>query len=518
LISICPSAQAWSDNVTASNNLVNVTTFSTNTTVLFSANVIPNGVSAGDMISIDGNNYYQLATLATSGLQGSISTSPPLLNGGSLKVPTATTNANNVPLLKKWPYQSLFPGAPDTSTFAAAKGGANDEIHIVVIDRNGSFKTNGSQANNTVLEVYPYASKAGDAINADGTSNYYKSIIQTKSKYVYWLNHTSGGTNWGNTAVNTTFSTVKASRYGNLSNGAVDLPTDGNLELSWGLFTNPDVVDVSLLVTGAASTTLGNWVVQNIAQARLDCVAFVSPLMADVVNNSGSEVTSITATRNAFGSSSYAFMDSNWKYQFDKYNNVYRWLPCNPDIAGLCVRTDNTRDPWWSPAGFNRGGLLNTIKLAWNPAQADRDVLYPIGVNPVVAFPGQGVVLYGDKTLQTKPSAFDRINVRRLFIVLEKAIANAAKYSLFEFNDEFTRAAFVNMVEPFLRDVKGRRGIYDFRVVCDTTNNTPQVIDGNRFIGDIYIKPARSINFIQLNFVAVGTGVSFDEIAGQFGA
>jgi phage tail sheath protein FI len=209
-------------------------------------------------------------------------------------------------------------------------------------------------------------------------------------------------------------------------------------------------------------------------------------------------------------------MDSNWKYQFDKYNNVYRWVPLNGDTAGLCVRTDFERDPWFSPAGFNRGIIRNVTRLAWNPDKTDRDELYKKGINPVVAFPGEGTILYGDKTLLSKPSAFDRINVRRLFIVLEKAIARAAKYSLFEFNDAFTRAQFISLVEPYLRDVQGRRGIFDFRVVCDETNNTPEVIDRNEFIGDIYIKPARSINFIQLNFVAVRTGVSFDEIVGKF--
>jgi phage tail sheath protein FI len=245
-------------------------------------------------------------------------------------------------------------------------------------------------------------------------------------------------------------------------------------------------------------------------------VAFISPQFNDVIDNYGNEVTDIVSTRNEFNSSSYAVMDGNWKCQFDKYNNVYRWLPLNGDIAGLCVRTDFERDPWFSPAGFNRGHIKNVVKLAWNPGKGNRDDLYVAGVNPVVSFPGEGVILYGDKTMLAKPSAFDRINVRRLFIVLEKAIARAARYSLFEFNDEFTRAQFVALVEPFLRDVQGRRGIYDFRVVCDSTNNTPEVIDRNEFIGDIYIKPARSINFIQLNFIAVRTGVAFEEIVGKF--
>ena len=299
-----------------------------------------------------------------------------------------------------------------------------------------------------------------------------------------------------------------------LSGGVNAAPSTGDIVTSYDLFSNPDEVDISLIITGAANATIVNSVL-DIAFQRKDCVAFVSPLRADAVEVV--DVDAIVAYRTALTpSTSYSVMDSAWKYQFDKYNNKYRYVPLNADIAGLCARTDNIRDPWWSPAGFNRGQILNAIKLSWNPTKAQRDELYKNGVNPVCAFPGEGIVLYGDKTMQAKPSAFDRINVRRLFIVLEKSIAIAAKYSLFEFNDQFTRAQFVSIVEPFLRDVKGRRGIYDYKVVCDETNNTPEVIDTNRFIGDIYIKPARSINFIQLNFVAVRTGVDFSEIAGKF--
>jgi phage tail sheath protein FI len=223
----------------------------------------------------------------------------------------------------------------------------------------------------------------------------------------------------------------------------------------------------------------------------------------------------VIAFRDSLPSTSYAVMDSGWKYQYDKYNDVYRWVPLNADTAGLMVQTDLTRDPWYSPAGYNRGNMKNVVKLAYNPGKGDRDQLYKKGVNPVITQPGQGTVLFGDKTLLSKPSAFDRINVRRLFIVLEKAIATAAKFTLFEFNDEFTRSQFTNLVVPFLRDVQGRRGITDFQVVCDGSNNTGEVIDRNEFIGDIYIKPARSINFIQLNFVAVRSGVEFSEVVGR---
>jgi phage tail sheath protein FI len=244
---------------------------------------------------------------------------------------------------------------------------------------------------------------------------------------------------------------------------------------------------------------------------------FVSPTLAAVYNNAGDEADDIVTERQdaAFNvNTSYAVMDSGWKYQYDKYNDKYRWIPLNADVAGLCARTDAIADPWFSPGGLNRGQIKNVVKLAYSPDKTDRDTLYKAGINPVVSFPGEGTVLFGDKTLLAKPSAFDRINVRRLFIVLEKAIATAAKYQLFEFNDAFTRAQFRNLVEPFLRDIKGRRGIYDFRVICDETNNTGEVIDRNEFVADIYIKPARSINFISLNFIATRTGVAFEEIVG----
>ena len=262
--------------------------------------------------------------------------------------------------------------------------------------------------------------------------------------------------------------------------------------------------------------TVAIYLINDIAEFRKDCVVFLSPPQWTAVNNVGNEAHDIVTYRNTLPSSSYSFIDSGWKYQYDKYSDIYRWAPLNGDIAGLCVQTDTTRDPWWSPAGYNRGNVKNVVRLAWNPRAAYRDLLYSNGVNPVISQPGAGTILFGDKTMLSKPSAFDRINVRRLFIVLEKAISTAAKFTLFEFNDQFTQANFVNMVNPYLADVKGRRGIYDFRVVCDQTNNTPQVIDSNRFVGDIYIKPARSINFIQLNFVAVRTGVDFNEIVGRF--
>ena len=502
-------------------------------------------------------------------------------------------------------YANQFDAKPSTSTFAGTRGGTNDEMHIIVIDEKGNFT--GSP--NTVLEKFAFVSKASDAKNDDGSSNYYVNVINDRSKYIYIVNHQTGNTfnintvtavtntaakfanndtgfiilsggsgyganvsftanangyietgititsrgygyyvnetvtgvaqsvsgngtsavisitlqnqsvlaNWGVAASNTAFNSGPYDSYVKvLANGVSTTVTNSEIITAYDKFKNAEEVDISLVMAGASSQTVAEYIVENIAESRKDCVAFLSPSRENAVNNYGDETTDIATYRNLFNSSSYAVMDSGWKYQFDKYNNVYRWVPLNGDVAGLCVRTDFERDPWYSPAGFNRGQIKNVVKLAWNPNKTARDELYKNGVNPVVTFPGEGTVLYGDKTLLARPSAFDRINVRRLFIVLEKAIARAAKYSLFEFNDEFTRAQFISLVEPYLRDVQGRRGIFQYRVVCDQTNNTPEVIDRNEFIGDIYIKPARSINFIQLNFIAVRTGVAFDEIVGKF--
>ena len=303
--------------------------------------------------------------------------------------------------------------------------------------------------------------------------------------------------------------------------------SDGNvsaLAAAYDLFADASSVDVSLILAGktAGGTNgeqLANYLIDNIADNRKDCVVFVSPDRSDVVGATGvdgQQASNIVTFRQSVRNSSYAFIDSGYKYQYDKYNDIYRYIPLNGDIAGLTARSDNLRDPWFSPAGYNRGQIKNLVKLAYSPSKTDQDLLYKNDVNPVITQPGKGTILFGDKTALGKSSAFNRINVRRLFIVLEKTIANAADSTLFEFNDEFTRAQFRNLVEPFLRDVQGRRGIYDFRVVCDETNNTAEVIDSNRFVGDIYIKPAKSINFIQLNFVAVRSGVEFTEVVGQF--
>jgi len=436
--------------------------------------------------------------------------------GNSIRV--EVFDSANTTLFNNWTYKGYFTAAPGTSSYVSSAGGANDEIHIVVIDSGGLFTGTAG----TVLETYPFVSKAFDA-SINGSTNYYKQVVFNNSKYVYAMDpvdYANTSATWGLTST-TTFARVSTSTYaaGNVAvvmSGGTDADlTDANLQTAWDLFRNKESTNISLVITGDANIVTQQYVIDNIVNSRMDCVAFISPPSSNVVNQAGNETSNIQAWLSSLGrSSSYVVADSGWKYQLDKYNNTYRWMPLNADIAGLCVYTDTIRDPWFSPAGLNRGAIKNCIKLAWNPSKTYRDTLYAAGVNPVVSFPGQGTVLFGDKTLQSKPSAFDRINVRRLFIVLEKAISTAAQFSLFELNDEFTRAQFVSLVSPFLRDVQGRRGITDFKVVCDSTNNTSQVIDSNQFVGDIYIKPARSINFIQLNFVAVATGVDFTTIVG----
>ena len=439
--------------------------------------------------------------------------------GNSLKVSLADANTYT-----GWAYSTQFTSTPGTSTYTSNQGGANDEIHIVVIDEDGKF----TGTSGTILEKFGFVSKASDAKDDSGNSLYYKNVLASKSKYIRWMSHPTANagasyanatSTWGNTSSGTSFtrltSNVTISFGATAAAGADGTLVAANTIAAYNSFSSAESTDISLIVTGPGANTISSSLI-TLAETRKDCIVFFSPAKSDVVDNAGSEAAACVTQAASIGSSSYAFMDCGWKYQYDKYNDVYRWVPLNGDIAGLCAKTDIEKDPWFSPGGLNRGQIRNVVKLAWNPTKTERDTLYVKGVNPVVTFQGEGTVLFGDKTLLSRPSAFDRINVRRLFIVLEKAIARAARFSMFEFNDQFTRAQFIALVEPYLRDVQGRRGITDFRVVCDETNNTGEVIDRNEFIGDIYIKPARSINFIQLNFVAVRTGVSFEEVVGKF--
>jgi hypothetical protein len=481
---------------TSSANLVSI--LSSNVSVLeTTANI-----ALAPPVITNGDNF--IASYSTGGLAfGEFSARYPGELGNSIKVSMADSATYSA-----WLYKSQFDGAPSTSAYASGKGGSNDEIHILVIDADGSW----SGTAGTVLEKYAYVSKASDAKNSDGSTNYYKNIINNQSEYIWSLDHPTSVTSWGNEAKSTTFGSLAANVTTTLSGGVSgDSVSTGNVSTGYALFSNDELYDVGLIPMGPTTAVSAVNAAIAIAETRRDAVVFASPPYADVVNTT-SQADNIVTYRNQLTSSSYAVLDSGWKYQYDRYNDKYRYVPLNGDIAGLAVRTDLVSDPWFSPAGYNRGVVKNLVKLAYSPSKTDRDTLYKSGVNPVVTFPGQGTLLFGDKTLLARPSAFDRINVRRLFIVLEKSIATAAKFQLFEFNDPFTRNQFKNIVEPFLRDVQGRRGITDFKVVCDETNNTPAVIDRNEFTADIYIKPSRAINFIQLNFIATRSGISFQEV------
>lgn len=485
-------------------------------------------------VAINNEADYLTTYVNGGGYYGQWAAKYPGALGNSLRVEMVdastyswTTTQNNVTTTNYWNHAGEFDAAPGTSSTVNDAGGSNDEVHIIVIDEDGLW----TGTRGTIIEKFAFASKAFDAKKSDGTNNYYKEVINTNSKYIWWMDHPSqleAGAAWGSPAANSAFASLgdghsDAVSAVSLAGGADDLnPADLKIQDGYDLFANAELVDISLVVTGAVKPNTARYIVNNIADVRRDCVAFVSPSTAEGAVIQGADANEKTidcrkgtgqaGSQNLNLNTSYAVMDSGWKYQYDRYNDVYRWVPLNGDIAGLCARTDYTNDAWWSPGGLNRGQIKGVVKLSLNPNQAQRDELYKAGVNPVVSFPGQGTVLFGDKTMLNKPSAFDRINVRRLFIVLEKAIATASKYQLFEFNDGFTRAQFRSMVEPFLRDVQGRRGIIDFRVKCDETNNTGEVIDRNEFVADIFIKPARSINFITLNFIAARTAVSFDEI------
>ena len=468
-----------------------------------------NATSAGGGLFIGNDTNYEDRGSVT---EGSWVAKYPGTLGNSIKIsvcPADLTAWNG------WVYKSSFSARPETSDYAddLGKGSAADELHIAVIDIDGAWSGKAG----TVLETFEFLSQGSDAKGADGSSNYYVDVVNARSAYVRWLSLPAGLTDAGDTIANTTtYTTVTAAIDSSLTGGTDDnLPTSGELNTALQVLADVNTVDVNLVFgypdVNGSSDIAGNLI--TFANNRKDCMAFVSPPIEDSkdITNPGQEVTGWVE---GLTSTSYASVDSSAVYVYDKYNDVYRWIGAAGHIAGLCANTDNVADAWFSPAGVNRGQLLGITKLAWNPNKAERDDLYKKRCNPLVSLPGQGTILFGDKTLLKRPSAFDRINVRRLFIVLEKAISTAAEGQLFEFNDEFTRAQFRNLVEPFLRDVKGRRGVTDFSVVCDTTNNTGQVIDTNSFVADIFIKPARSINFINLNFVATRTGVDFSEISG----
>ena len=534
-VSMCTNATGYEQNLGSSNQTVGEdaigatvikvdagTAFNVGDLISFSTADASSDASAFAHISGDEGNEYEITAINTHDLTVRLKDDP---NGKGVQA----IIPDNTFIRRRWAFYDLFDAAPGTSSYATGKGLTADEIHIVVFDRTGDIsgfrKDTAGERTNAVLETYQGLSQAASAKTAQGGTNYYPDVIYNQSKFIYWMDHDASLSNAGTDPVaGTTFASTAGKggvKDDNLSGGTDDYAaTVGELKLAYDEFADAETVDVNLIMAGTApagadGTTHATNLI-DIAEARKDVVVFISPRREDVVNiaKSFTQANNVKTFFDGLASSSYAVFDSGYKYMYDKFNDVYRFVPLNGDIAGLCANTDNVADPFFSPGGFNRGQIRGAIKLAFNPTKSQRDILYPARINPVVTFPGQGTVLFGDKTALAKPSAFDRINVRRLFILLEKAIATSAKFQLFEFNDDFTQAQFRNLVEPFLRDIQGRRGITDFSVVCDGTNNTGEVIDRNEFVADIFIKPARSINFIQLNFIAVRTGVSFSEIGG----
>ena len=560
-VSICASATAYEQSAVTTTSA----TEAAGQTVISVTDASVFGV--GDIVNFGETGNIEYETTATSTTDSTITIK--LLddvNGQGLQ--NAISSGTNI--RRRWRFYDLFDGAPGTSSYATERGrGTGDEMHIVVYDYTGEqsgfdVDSNG-QRTNGVLETYANLSKNINAKSPQGDSIYYPYVIRKQSSFVYWTDHNTAGINWGtdidatvgNIVLNGTdgsgtdagdnieiedgtdssaghiamedgtgsYSALNTPTKTELSGGTDDYAvTAGELETAYGKFEDTESEDINLILGGkgggagdtASSQDTHVTMLTTLVEKRRDCIALVSPYRSATVgvSSSNTQTDNVIEAFDLCPSSSYVVFDSSYKYQYDKYNDVFRFVPMNGDTAGLCANTDNVADAWFSPAGYNRGGVRNAIKLSYNPKKAERDRLYRARVNPVVNFPGQGVTLFGDKTALSKPSAFDRINVRRLFLVLEKAIATAAKFQLFEFNDEFTRAQFRNLVEPFLRDVQGRRGIQDFSVIADNTNNTGEVIDRNEFVADIFVKPARSINFITLNFIATRTGVSFSEVGG----
>lgn len=515
-VSVCASANAFSQSAATTVNDSSIALGDTSMTVASGAALV-----VGDIITFGTDtNKYKISEINTNAITFA------LASDGSSGLQTVVANSANVN--REWEFASSFTKAPGSSPDAIANSSSLDEIHIAVIDEDGLITGIVGE----ILEIFEGVSMASDAKDSEGNSNYFVDKLRYNSNYIFFSNHNSNLSESGNTfaSAGAIFDTHTLPITQSFTNG-----TDGYSLTSGqkkaGIETylgDAETQDVDFLISGpldgddgsgndvstlAEATTQANNLIA-ICEARKDCMAIISPRKQDCVNNSGSESTSIVALADTLSSSSYAVMDSAWCYQYDKYTDNYCYIPACGHTAGIMARSDQERDAWFSPAGFNRGQILGITKLSFNPNQAERDALYKKRVNPIVTFPGQGTVLFGDKTLLSNASAFDRINVRRLFIVMEKAIATAAKFQLFEFNDAFTRAQFRATIEPFLRQVKGRRGIVDFQVVCDETNNSQSVVDANQFQASIFVKPNRSINFITLNFVAARSGVEFEEVYG----
>ena len=475
-------------------------------------------VAAGDIVYFqqsDGQHYR--VTLVASNVV-TIVRYPTATGTGLTQAVDGSSTPVNVD--RFWRYYDQFDRAPGTSAYAAAEGGSNDELHIIVLDRGGVITGTAG----TVIEKWDAVSKGSDAKTPEGNANYYPDVLYNSSAYIYWLDHPAGATNWGQPVLVRAFAPITTDPGTNVFVSGADgsAPTEGQRSTGFDLFKDPETQDINLLMSGPASVDGAGAIthavkISDLVAARKDCVGFISPSRSDVVAvaTSYTQQANVVGFFNPLASNSYTVFDSGYKKMYDKYNDVYRWVPLNGDIAGVCAYTDAVEDPWWSPGGLTRGQIRGSVELAFDPTQTERDALYRARINPVVSFPGEGTVLWGDKTGLSANTAFSRINVRRLFITMEEACKVAARSILFEFNDEFTQENFKSMVNPYLADIQGRRGITDFLVVCDSTNNTPQVVDNNEFRADIFVKPTRSINYITLTFVATRTGVDFSEVVGR---
>jgi hypothetical protein len=490
-VSTCPSSSAFQSTLTGT------WTVAVGNTTVTSANGAANTeVQVGDLLVLDGRTIKVASVTDANTI---------VLSSAHVTGATAAT------AVRRWEFFPEFNAAPGTSTDGEAKGAVGDEMHIVVVDRLGTI----TGVVGSVLEKFELVSKGSDARGENGGTNYYRNLINDRSQYIRWTAHDSAGTNWGTSLLNTTYTAVNLPKPYNLAGGADGSAlSDGDRTTGYLLFANKNDIPTSLIISGQATSTTVNRIINDVVEIRKDSIVVASPPRTAVVNNAGSEVTSINAFANAVTRSTYAFLDSGWKYQYDKYNDTYVYVPLNADMAGLMARNDFNRDPWISPAGFINGQISNLVRLAFNPNQADRDTLYKNSVNPVITQPGKGTVLFGDKTFTTKNTSTNRINVRRLFIELQRTISDAADNVLFERNDATTRENFVNLITPYLRTVEARRGISAFRVVCDGTNNPETVVNANEFVCDIFVQPVRSVNFIQLNFVSVSGTATFTEIAG----
>lgn len=532
-VSVCDSANAYTSSSPAPADANNTATFNfqpssnsgtlivtnsnpasntANTSAQADATTILGSLNAGDWLLLGntsvGTQYAKIVSVGTP-----VTTA----NGVSTAVISLantlflTANATSATVTRYWEFYNLVTTAPGTSDYVSKLGGSGDELHVVFVDALGKF----TGVPGSVLELYQGLSRATDAQAEAGGSNYYASVINTKSAYAWWTGDRAGAVSANAVSVvpSTNYTPLELSFAGGVDSGGEGSISTGSIQNAWAIFQNADTYTINAIIQGPTlNSTIPVYLISQLAEGRKDCIAFLSPPRSTVVGVTAGQAAGLVSYRNQLPSSSYFFLDSGYKYMYDPYNSQYIYVPLNADTAGLYAALP---DPWWSPAGYNRGNIKNCIKLAYNPSnQADRDLLYQNSINPVVTFAGQGTVLFGDKTGLTKPSAFSRINVRSLFIVIEKAIAIAAKYELFEFNDAITQAQFVNMVNPYLRDVQGRRGLTWFRVICDATNNTQQVVDSNEFVGTIRVQPNFSINFINLTFSAVDGMVSFTETTG----